>query len=255
MGVPFALAAPTVTVEPDTINVGINFTGAKARVEGSVPEGAQVIVKAWAEGHPTGLSKKGRVGGLWMTVESVTVEGMPGFYQVLTSTKVNALPSDALHRAGIDADYRTVTAMARVTARHKEQKVVLDPAAASEYARGLIDIYKEKGLYSIREGAVAVNGGQFEAVLNIPAAVPGGDIRIEVFTVTTDGAVTALEPQVLHVGSIGLVKALGDMARVNPVAYGILAVIVALASGLSVANLFKYLQKLIFKDEGVSTHH
>lgn len=55
--------------------------------------------------------------------------------------------------------------------------------------------------------------------------------------------------------SIGLVKGLGEMARTNPVAYGLVAVVIALTTGLAVANLFKYLQKLIFKDEGVSAHH
>jgi len=252
---PLALAAPAVTVEPNTINVGINFTGAQTTIKGAVPEGAQVIIKASAPGHPTGLSKKGRVGGLWMTVESVTVDGMPGFYQVLTSAQMNSMPPEVLKQAGVDPDFAALTGMARVTARHEEQTVVLDPAAAEEYARGLININKEKGLYSIREGAVKVSGSRFEAVLDIPAAVPRGDIRIEVIAVSPDGMVTSLEPQVLKVTSVGLVKGLGEMARTNPVAYGILAVIIALTTGLVVANLFKYLQKLIFKDEGVSAHH
>ncbi|HAG06764.1 MAG: transmembrane protein [Clostridia bacterium 62_21] len=252
---PLAVAAPAVTVEPNTINVGIDFTGAQTTVKGTVPEGAQVIIKASAPGHPIGLSKKGRVGGLWMTVESVTVDGMPGFYQVLTSAELSAMPPEVVREAGVDPDFAALTAMARVTAKHEEQTVVLEAAAAEDYARGLIDINRQKGLYSIREGAVSVNGDRFEAVLDIPAAVPRGDIKIEVLAVGPDGTVSALEPQVLKVASIGLVKGLGEMARTNPVAYGLLAVAIALTTGLVIANLFKYLQKLIFKDEGVSAHH
>lgn len=178
---PLAAAAPAVTVEPNAINVGLNFTGAQTTIKGNVPEGAQVIVKASAPGHPVGLSKKGRVGGLWMTVESVTVDGMPGFYQVLTSAGLSALPPEVVREAGVDPDFAALTAMARVTAKHEEQTVTLDAAAAEHYARGLIDINRQKGLYGIREGAVRINGDRFEAVLDISAAVPRGDIQIEVF--------------------------------------------------------------------------
>ncbi|MEW5762812.1 MAG: TIGR02186 family protein [Bacillota bacterium] len=252
---PLALAAPAVTVEPGRIDVGMDFSGAQVRLKGTAPEGAQLIIKATAPGHPTGLSKKGRVGGLWMTVESVTVDGMPGFFQVLTSTGMREVPPAALQQAGVDPAYENLLGMAKVTVKHEEQKVVLDPAAGEEYARGLVEINRKKGLYSIREGAVRVDGGRFEALLDIPAAVPRGDIRIEIFTVAPDGTVSALEPHVLQVASVGLVASLGSLARTNPVTYGILAVVIALATGLAIANLFKYLQKLIFKDEGVSAHH
>ncbi|MBO8128300.1 MAG: TIGR02186 family protein [Peptococcaceae bacterium] len=251
-----ALAAGVdFSMTPGTVDVGMDFAGTQVKVTGTAPEGSNVIIKATAPGHPQGLARDGKVSGLWMTVETATVKGAPGMYQVWTSGSINDIPAAAQKEMGVDPEFSAIMNTAEVTTKDGEKTVTLTGDRAEVYLKGLIDIYKEKGLYTINEGTVQVNNGSFEAVLDIPASVPRGELSISVYAVDQDGTVLADITKPLMVQDVGLVATLGHMAHENPVAYGITAVVIALATGLTAANLFKIIFAKIFKDEGVSAGH
>lgn len=242
------------TVTPQTIEVGTGFNGAQIKVSGQVPEGSDVYIKIVAPDRPVGLSKQGKKGGLWMAVETVTVRGMPGMYQVLASRAVRDLSPELMAQTGIDPEYGAIRNRARVTEKQDDKTVELPPERAAEFTAGLIRLYERKGLYAIKDNAVRVSGGRFEADIAIPADIPKGETTIMVYAVK-DGRLVANTAQPLYVESIGLVRVLANMAQTNPVTYGLLAVGVALAAGLSISWAFKQLNRLIFKEEGVSAHH
>jgi uncharacterized protein (TIGR02186 family) len=246
--------AASFTVTPQTIEVGTGFHGARIKVSGKVPEGSDVYIKVVSPDRPAGLSKQGRKGGLWMAVETVTVRGMPGMYQVLASGAVRDLPPELRAQTGIDPDYAALRANARVTEKQEDKTVELPPERAGEFTAGLVRLYERRGLYAVRDNAVRVQGESFEAEVLIPADIPKGETQITVYAVK-DGSLVGNNVQPLHVESVGLVRMMANMAQTNPVTYGLLAVGVALAAGLSISWAFRQLNRLIFKEEGVSAHH
>ncbi|MFZ5898976.1 MAG: TIGR02186 family protein [Bacillota bacterium] len=250
-------AAPTaeIALTPDKIEIGTRFNGGEVKVTGRVPEGSQVIIQAISPEKRVALSKKGKVSGVWMTVEKTQVSGMPAMFKVYTSGKMDDIPADVQKELGIDSDFSAVKSLAKVTEKHEEKTVTLEKARAEEFVNGLISLYREKNLYTVDENAVKVEGERFEAVLQIPADIPRGETRVLVYAVGSDGSVVASSSALLKVEAVGLVRTLGDMATHNAVAYGILAVGVALVTGILIAQFFKWLQKVVFKEEHVEVGH
>jgi len=253
---PSALADPvTLNVQPDKVEVGVNYAGSRVTVSGRVPPGSQVLIKVESPERTVGLSKKGRVGGLfYMTVATVNVKGMPGMYKVLSSGKIAGLPAGLQERLGVDPEFRSICSRGQVMQKREEKSIILPPAQAQEYLAGLVRLNTKRGLYSMEDYAVQVESGVYRAVLAVPPDVPRGDSKITVYAVK-NGSVLAAASTALPVVNIGLVRSLGNMAQTNAVAYGALCIVVALAAGISIAGLFRLINKLIFKDEGIGAHH
>ncbi|MDI6710226.1 MAG: TIGR02186 family protein [Thermoanaerobacterales bacterium] len=247
-------AAAEVSLSSDVIEIGTGFAGSEVEVKGSVPGGSVVVVKVVAPEKKAALSRKGRVSGLWMTVEQATVSGMPGMYKVFTSGPVGDLPEGVQAELGLDKEFMSLKDAAQVTTKHEEETVAVPREQADVFLDGLIGLMAEKNLYTINEGAIKVNGESFAGTIDIPPDIPRGETRIEVYAVQ-NGAVIATADTTLKAEPVGLVRTLGNMAQHNAVSYGILAVLIALSAGITIAQFFKWLQKVIFKDEGVSAHH
>lgn len=243
-----------VSLSSDFIEIGTGFAGGEVQVQGTVPEGSTVIVRAVSPEKKASLSRKGRVSGLWMTVEQATVSGMPGMYKVFTSVPVSDLPADVCADLGVDEQFATLKKAAVVTTKDEEATVAMAPDQASVFLNGLIGLMTEKNLYTVGEGAIEVNGGSFSGTIDIPPDVPRGETQIEVYALQ-NGTVVAASNTVLKAEAVGLVRTLGNMAQQNALAYGILAVIIALAAGILIAQFFKWLQKVAFKEEGASAQH
>lgn len=180
---------------------------------------------------------------------------MPAMFKVYTSGKMADIPTDVQKELGIDSDFSAVKSLAEVTEKHEEKTVTLDKERAEEFVNGLIALYRERNLYTVDENAVQVAGGRFAATLQIPADIPRGQTKVLVYAVGSDGSVVASSSALLNVEAVGLVRTLGDMAAHNAVAYGILAVGVALVTGILIAQFFKWLQKAVFKEEHVEVGH
>lgn len=247
-------AGAEVSLSSEVIEIGTGFAGSQVEINGTVPDGSMVVVKVVAPEKKAALSRKGRVSGLWMTVERATVNGMPGMYKVFTSGPVGDLPESVQTELGLDKEFTALKKAAQVTTKHEEETVTLPREQADVFLDGLIALMAEKNLYTVNEGAIKVNGGSFTGTIDIPPDIPRGETRIEVYAVR-NGAVVATADTVLKAEPVGLVRTLGDMAQHNAVSYGILAVLIALSAGITIAQFFKWLQKVIFKDEGVSAHH
>lgn len=253
--VPFAFAQPmTLAVDPDSIGVGLNFNGGRVDISGQAPENSQVFLKIVSRERPVGLSKKGKKSGLWMTVETVTVKGMPAMYKVLGSGKVDDLPKELKKQMGIDSDYTFIRAGAQVLAKHDDKIAALPPEETGEYLAGLVRLNSRRGLYEVLDNVVQVEGNRYQAGLNIPADVPRGQTEIFAYAVR-NGQIVATAGSRLSVVNGGLVRTLSGLAQTNAVVYGAFCIFVALLAGIVISGLFGLINKYIFKDEKISAHH
>lgn len=245
-----------LTTEIDNIDVGINFNGSQIKFSGQAPEGSTIFLKVISSDKKVGLSKQGKKGPVWLTVETVQVSKMPGMFQVMSSGKIEDLPLALQQEMGIEPGYSSLKNTAVVTSKHDEKTVTLPPDEATEFIDGLVRINEKKGLYRYENNAIQVSGSSFKGTINIPPDVPRGESKIYAYAVK-DGKIAGTAVKDFKVNSVGLVQSLSIMAQQNAIAYGIMAVAVALGAGLLVSAAFKEINRIIFKDDSSSAgaHH
>ncbi|MEW5762549.1 MAG: TIGR02186 family protein [Bacillota bacterium] len=236
----FASAVPAVTLATDTpaVEVGARFAGTTVRLAGKCPPGSDVFVLVQGPAGKTSLSKRGQKGGVWLTVETVTVNNAPRFYWLLGSTDPSSLPPAVRQATGLLPDYGAVHEQVEVTARDGERVMPVTGDEAAAYVAGLVRINERQGLYGVAPRAIKVTGDSFIGTLRLPPAVPRGELRLTAYAVR-GGELVGTAATNLPVRGVGLVKWLGEMSRHHAVHYGILAIAVALAAGLVVAELFR----------------
>ncbi len=236
------------------VNVGVNFNGAAVKFAGRAPDGSQVYVKATGPVRPVNLSKQGKKNFLWLTVESVGVEGMPAFFKVLSSNGFNNLPPDVREETGITGTYDLLMKNARVAVRNEEVKEELVGRDASAYLNALISINEREGLYGYVEKGIKMHNGEFAGTLYLPAGVPRGRINLEVYAVK-DGVIVGRDSGQIDIGPVGLIQLVSQAAERYAPLYGAASIGVALAAGLAVAQLFRKLNSLLGRQDSFTAGH
>ena len=90
-----------LVVSPQTVDIGLGFSGADVTIGGTTPEGADVVLVVDGPVDSVKMRKKGKVMGLfWMTVEQAEVEDMPAFHIVRSSEPIEHLLSRGAGQAG-----------------------------------------------------------------------------------------------------------------------------------------------------------
>lgn len=222
----------TFRVEPNPVTVGTFFRGGMVHVSGALEPGTDVIVVITGRTTKETYNRKGRVGPFWATVGKVTIADVPVLYLIGSRTPVARL----LSPAAIDGHMVDLDALAR--------RATVEPASddrallIGEYLK----LKREQGVMGIFEDAVRVSGSSrepsFEAVIPWPATAPVGTYHVVVRHVQ-NGAVVREDSQPLDVAYVGLPRVIAHMAFERNLAYGILAVVIALSVGLVMGLLFK----------------
>jgi hypothetical protein len=230
----------TVSVSPGRVDIGANFNGAELTVTGEAPEGSDIYVKVSSpDDSVLQLSKKGKVGLFWLNVENTVVTNIPKLYQLISSGSLDRLPSG--NELEINRDFSQVYSKAVVVKHTEDGPVRLPREDADKYVSALIDIYKNNGLYSVRENAVAVENGKFRANIILPPGVPQEKCSVTVYAVK-DGRLVGTATVPFKVSATGVVRWLSGEAIYSGPEYGFIAVMTALAFGTVVALLFTYIE-------------
>lgn len=240
-----APAASGVAVSPDSIGIGPNFSGAVLTVRGDVPEGADIYIKVSSPPDSVlELNKKGKVGLFWMNVENTVVTKVPKLYQVITSSPVDRLPPKLQEELGMSPGFSFIYSRAEVVRHSEEGPVPLPKNKAGGYISALIDIYKENGLYGIRENAVRVGKGKFESEVKLPPNVPHENCSVTVYAVR-DGKVVSTAEASFSIAGVGFVRWLSREAVYDGPGYGFIAVMLALGFGAGIAFIFSFIENII----------
>ena len=208
-------------------------------LRGPAPEGSQIIIKVVGPDRDFKLNKSGRVFGfLWMPVSHGVVRTLPGMYALLSSVKVaEALSPEEQRAVKLFPDFEELLQQGRVS--FQEERVPEEAETlARDFLRGLIRILQEKGLYQQEEKAVQIAGGQFQAILLLPAEAPLGEYRVSAY------ALEGGKARLLAIGRFtakteGLAAWLARQAQDSPSVYGIIAVLIALGAGAFVGVIFQ----------------
>ncbi len=243
-----------LSVSPETIEVGIDFSGADVSIGGTAPEGAEVIVKVDGPRDTIKMKKKGKVMGLlWMTVDQANVEDVPAFHVVQSSQQVDQLLSrEDLVRLGLDPADASLVSEAKVVSTGDGSPLSEDKA--SEFASALSDVYVKDGRRDpcgsyesnvaqvssgqveatssgTDGGIVLLGGGRWATCVSLRSDTPLGDSTVQAYYVK-DGQVVGSEAATVSVKKVGVVDSLGSMAENKAPLYGAMSLAIVIVMGL-----------------------
>ena len=213
----------------DTVSISTDFDGSDILVYGAVkrenpiPEGPPLGVIVAVSGPTERLTvyKQDRKLGIWVNAESVEVDEAPSFYAVATSapwTSVISAVEDLRHRISIPKAIRSVGAPDDVT-------------DAQAFTQALIRIREKEGRYRLDENTVDMREETlFSTSFSLPANLTEGEYTLRIF-LTREGAVVGDIDTSIIVEKVGIERWLYNLSRLNPLAYGLLAVAIALIAG------------------------
>jgi len=225
----------------DRVSITADFDGSEILIFGAVkreapiPEGPplQVIVSVVGPSEPVTVRRKEKRFGIWVNTDSLVVDLAPSFYAVATSAPFNEVLSnteDLRHRVSVERAIRSVGAD-------------MDIQGAQDFSEAVIRIRENEGLYSIRENTVAVDEQTlFRTSIDMPADLTEGDYLARIF-LTRGGKVVSQFETSIDVRKVGLERFLYNMSRQQPVWYGLMSLVIAIAAGWGASTAFRLLRE------------
>jgi uncharacterized protein (TIGR02186 family) len=183
--------------------------------------------------RPVTVWKKARRAGLWINAESLTLDGVPSYYAVLSTKPLEEVASFEernAHEIGID--------VLQFPPTNPETKALTNPP--QEFRDALIKLKRTTGLFvEDSEAAIEFLGARlFRAKVFLPPAAGPGLYRAN-FYVIQKGSVAGEASAHIRLNKIGIEARLSSAAVNHPWLYGVLAVILAAAVGGGASVIFR----------------
>lgn len=222
-------SAVDAELESRVVHIGTFYSGGKVSISGTVPAESEALVRVTGKTEELRLKRKGRALGIfWMNQDTVVFHEVPSVYLLFTS--------------------RGFTNMAQETEiglQSLQSKIKIEPSSAhaEDNFQELLKLKESTGLYGVSCDAVSYGealGGikRFSAELRIPARMPPGDYRVEVFALNS-GEVVGKAADHLTVDKVGVPQLLSFLAFKHGALYGVVATLVAVVAGLLMGFLFR----------------
>lgn len=235
---PDALPVETIVagLSQNRVSITADFNGSELLIYGAVkreapaPDGPlDVIITVEGPSTPLVIRRKERVAGIWINRDRARVDSAPSFYAVQTTRPLDVILSDTAdlrHRISIPRAIRAIGLTSEVP----------DP---ENFVDSLIRLREATDMYRLREWQVQFSEGTlFRTDVMLPANLTEGDYKVRLFLLR-DGAVIAEEDRIIDVRKEGLERILFNLSREQPLAYGVLALLLAGLMGWGASAAFR----------------
>ncbi|MCK0138079.1 TIGR02186 family protein [Aliiroseovarius sp. F47248L] len=219
------------------VSITATFVGSEILIFGAVKREAppptdsplQVIVVVEGPAHPVTVRKKDKRFGIWVNTDSIELAAAPSFYAVATSAPLTETLS-------ILDDLKHVISVERSIRISDNPFTNEDPR---DFTRALIRIREKSDLYKLMENSVELQEETlFNTRIALPANVTEGDYRTRIY-LTREGTVASQFETVINVQKVGLERWIFNLAHEQPLIYGILSLVIAIAAGWGASALFR----------------
>ncbi len=239
---PAAAETVTTAVSSPTISVSSNFTGTDIVVFGDVErdaatvsrgaEGYDVVVIVSGPGEAVVTRRKERILGIWINRDARTYVGVPSYYAVLANRPLEEITSpELLKKLHLGIDHLVIPTGGDPT--------VAPSRADNDFLDAFRRLKQKSGLYlSDMTGVEFLSSTLFKASLYLPANVPVGELRADVF-LFRDGALLARKTQTIDIVKVGFEQFTYEAAYNYALLYGIAAVLLAYLTGWLAGVLFR----------------
>jgi uncharacterized protein (TIGR02186 family) len=251
-----ALAAPppeppaqvSAALTDTTVRVSSDFSGARIVLYGAVfapgAEPSDVVVVVRGPDQPVRLTRKVKMGPVWLNSRPVVFSGAPGFYMAASNRPLDDIATfGTLRRLGAGVDHLPIDAPAeqRIETRYGIHDMVVSRLGGDYYdwRRAVVRLKTRAGLYAEdQEGVSFVDRGLFRAEIALPASAPTGVYRADIL-LFQDGQPVSRRSRTLTVEKVGLERALYLWAQNRPWSYGLAVMGFALAAGWAASAAFR----------------
>jgi len=230
-GTPDNITITGPRIIPEHIEVGPFFNGTEVTVNANIPECAGVIVKLIGKDEEMVLNKKGKKTFIWLNVSQVTVKNAPSIYILTTTNNLADLCSDEVQEKEL-LGYNSLRGKINF-----ESTLQLSGIEFDEF----IKLKEDKGNYSITNNAVISSdsdGNQIlKATLEIPSFISANMYSVVIYCFDEGKLIDKADIN-LSVEEVGLPLLITNLAKNSPAIYGILAIIIAMIAGSTIALIF-----------------
>lgn len=224
-----APAAPLVAdLSTYRIDMDAYFTGTRVFLFGARNDAGDVVAVVRGPARDFILRKKERFAGLWINRGRMKFFGVPAFYAVASSRKLEEIaPPSLLKQLGIG------------------ERALLSPPADpkllndfSEYAPAFLDYQQRQKLYTQTDMVRFMGETLFKMDVDFPDNIPPGDYTAEIYLIN-DARIIGMQTMPISVVKTGLDAWLYTTAHQRPVLYGAAAVLLALGIGWAAGRIFE----------------
>lgn len=210
-------------ISRDVIDLRYDFSGAELLLFGAVRAGAgegavDIVLTVTGPPEDIVIRRKERFAVLWLNGSALRLQDAPGYYALLSNRPVREI-----------APGKTLAALQLLP----ENVPTFDKTPPG--AQGFIDGFRRNrqaaGLWRVDEKAVLIREqALFRAGISLPANVPVGQYRVKVH-LFQDGRLRASRALAIAIDKIGFERAVYSFSQERPLAYGLVAIVLALAAG------------------------
>jgi uncharacterized protein (TIGR02186 family) len=178
------------------------------------------------------IRKKTRVASIWINTEKVIIENVPTFYATASTRPLNQITAQSiLKEYGIGANNFPINLLKQPNAK------TID--ISDEYKIALIRLKNKLGLYIDNPIKIKLIEGQlFKANIEFPANVSTGEYTAEIYSFKNGLLLDVINKPIL-VEKIGIGADVFRLAHSHSALYGIIAILIAVASGWIAAVIFR----------------
>ncbi len=228
-----ALAAgDALTVQPQSISITSLFSGCDMTIRGSLPEGSHAVLTIRGKRIEEEMMRKSRHWDLWMNSGEVDIDNAPLLYIAFSSDPALLDPGNDEFPWG----YRALEKVAKFTGRLKP---VEDDIIFQEFIR----LKERDKLYHLSPGGLQLtkrDPGEIlaQASFHLPSRIKPGTYHVALW-ILKDGKIVKKRITTFDVKLQGIPAILQNMAKNHGVAYGLLAVTVAMTVGMLTGLVFQ----------------
>ncbi|UWP88334.1 TIGR02186 family protein [Aliiroseovarius crassostreae] len=223
------------------VSINATFVGSEILIFGAVKrespaptdEPLEVVVVVEGPNHPVTVRKKDKRFGIWVNTDALEIASAPSFYAVSTSSTLDGSIS-------ILDDLRHLVSVHRAIQISESPFTIEDP---TEFTQALIRIRENKGTYRLLENNVTVREDTlFDTRIALPSNLTEGQYRTRIL-LTRGGYVAASYETVINVQKVGLERWIFNLARNQPLIYGLLSLFIAIVAGWGASSIFRFIQR------------
>lgn len=204
------------------VAITTGFTGADVLLFGAVEGDGEIVITVAGPRKDVTVRRKARVAGVWANVESMTFANTPAFYAVAATRPLEEVaPSDIRERQEIGLDNLNLRALGDD----------LDSETVDSFRAGLVRNKIAANLFLGDVVPVTVLSDRlFRTRIKLPANVATGTYTVSVYYIR-DGSPVHAQTTPLVVSKTGIGADVFLFAHTNAAAYGIIAIVIAVAAG------------------------
>lgn len=223
--IPAAFAAPIISgISTHEINIDTNFTGAEVLLFGAKGDAGNVFVTVRGPRKNYILNKKDKFLGIWYNKNRFKFNNSYSYYTFFSSNKDSIIDQKLLSALEIGQD--------KIKFDIDEENI------DDQFKIEFINKLEQKNLYLNKPGGIDfLDETLFKVILKFPKNVVQGVYIVDIYLIDDD-QIVAFQAIPIYVNQVGFSAEVNRFAYENSIAYGFLAILIAIVAGFLVNYIF-----------------